>query len=198
MGSTTAGGRVEAWNQVRSIQTQTSMKGENSLVVVDNLYRLLQAKAELSAAIGDKLTNGFPADVLMQISGITKSFGYHINKDGKKVYSTGIFTNLDSDVSDAGVKAGESISNVNLKLNPLSPYYPKIDIMSSKSSNVKEGFITPEHYRLRTQCIKLLDKREQMRLGKLAVDQNVIDIADRIYAYFSQRIIGATKSYSCG
>ena len=207
MGSSPAGTRVEIFNMTKSMINQSIINGKNTLTVVDNMYRLIQAKTEVDATAGLKLFRGFSTNLDDITYNVAKSFGItkrsNIIGEETEYSSTGIFTNLaqSDDIINAGAEAVQKINTSSIKLKSTHQYYPKIDFVESTSKNIAANTIGNLHYDLNKRVMTLLKQYEVIKekLYISSVDElsevDRIDLikAQQIEAYFSQRLSASTK-----
>ena len=179
-------------------------KKEDSLLFIDNIYRFIQAKAEISAEMKEILIeNGYPASIGSEVSKIEERI--NSNENGSITSFQAIYIPAD-DLSDEAVQTVMSYMDgqivLDRKIAELG-LYPAIDVFKSTSKMIDVDKIGKRHYNLVEESLKTLERYNELQeiISVLGIeelsekDKQTFYRARKIRNYFSQPMFVA-ESYT--
>lgn len=180
------------------------VKKEDSLLFIDNIYRFIQAKSEISAEMKEILIeNGYPADIASEISKVEERI--NSNKNGSITSFQAIYIPAD-DLSDEAVQTVMSYMDgqivLDRKIAELG-LYPAIDVFKSTSKLIDIDKIGKRHYDLVEETLKTLSRYNELEeiISVLGIeelseqDKSTFYRARKLRNYFSQPMFVA-ESYT--
>lgn len=180
------------------------VKKEDSLLFIDNIYRFIQAKAEISAEMKEILIeNGYSANVANEISKVEERI--NSNKNGSITSFQAIYIPAD-DLSDEAVQTVMSYMDGQIVLDRKVAelgLYPAIDVFKSTSKLIDVEKIGKRHYDLVEETLKILSRYKELEeiISVLGIeelsdhDKNTFYRARKLRNYFSQPMFVA-ESYT--
>ena len=170
-------------------------KKQDVLLFVDNIYRFIQAKAEIATELKQILIgNGYPADMASQMSNIEERI--NSNQNGSITSVQAIYIPAD-DLNDDSVQTIMSFMDgqivLDRKIAELG-IYPAIDVFNSTSKLVDVDKIGERHYNLVEQVLKTLARYNDLEeiITVLGIeelseeDKGIFYRARKLRNYFSQ------------
>ncbi len=170
-------------------------KKQDVLLFIDNIYRYMQAKAEISTELKQMLIgNGYPADMASEISKIEERITS--NENGSITSIQAIFIPAD-DITDDAVQTIMSYMDGQIVLDRKvaeSGIYPAIDVFKSTSKLIDIEKIGERHFKLVEEVLKVLDRYKELEelIAVLGIeelsdnDKNIFYRARKLKFYFSQ------------
>lgn len=170
-------------------------KGQDVLIFIDNIYRFIQAKAEISTDLKELLIeNGYPANMASEISGIEE----RINSTDKGSITSfqAIYIPAD-DLTDDAVQTVMSYMDgqivLDRKIAELG-LYPAINVFKSTSKLVDADKIGERHFNLVERVLASLTRYEELEeiIAVLGIeelseeDKFVFHRSRKLRNYFSQ------------
>ena len=170
-------------------------KGQDVLIFIDNIYRFIQAKAEISTELKELLIeNGYPANMASEISDIEE----RINSTDKGSITSfqAIYIPAD-DLTDDAVQTVMSYMDgqivLDRKIAELG-LYPAINVFKSTSKLIDADKIGERHFKLVEQVLAYLTRYEELEeiIAVLGIeelseeDKNVFHRSRKLRNYFSQ------------
>ena len=170
-------------------------KKQDVLLFVDNIYRFIQAKAEIATELKQILIgNGYPADMASLMSNIEERI--NSNQNGSITSVQAIYIPAD-DLNDESVQTIMSFMDgqivLDRKIAELG-IYPAIDVFNSTSKLVDVDKIGERHYNLVEQVLKTLARYNDLEeiITVLGIeelseeDKGIFYRARKLRNYFSQ------------
>lgn len=170
-------------------------KGQDVLIFIDNIYRFIQAKAEISTDLKELLIeNGYPANMASEISGIEE----RINSTDKGSITSfqAIYIPAD-DLTDDAVQTVMSYMDgqivLDRKIAELG-LYPAINVFKSTSKLIDADKIGERHFNLVERVLASLTRYEELEeiIAVLGIeelseeDKFVFHRSRKLRNYFSQ------------
>lgn len=170
-------------------------KGQDVLIFIDNIYRFIQAKAEISTDLKELLIeNGYPANMASEISGIEE----RINSTDKGSITSfqAIYIPAD-DLTDDAVQTVMSYMDgqivLDRKIAELG-LYPAINVFKSTSKLIDADKIGERHFELVERVLASLTRYEELEeiIAVLGIeelseeDKFVFHRSRKLRNYFSQ------------
>ena len=170
-------------------------KGQDVLIFIDNIYRFIQAKAEISTDLKELLIeNGYPANMASEISGIEE----RINSTDKGSITSfqAIYIPAD-DLTDDAVQTVMSYMDgqivLDRKIAELG-LYPAINVFKSTSKLIDADKIGERHFKLVERVLASLTRYEELEeiIAVLGIeelseeDKFVFHRSRKLRNYFSQ------------
>lgn len=171
------------------------VKKEDSLLFIDNIYRFIQAKAEISAEMKEILIeNGYPANIASEISKIEERI--NSNKNGSITSFQAIYIPAD-DLTDEAVQTVMSYMDGQIVLDRKVAelgLYPAIDVFKSTSKLIDVDKVGKRHYELVEETLKILSRYNELEeiIAVLGIeelseqDKYTFYRARKLRNYFSQ------------
>lgn len=170
-------------------------KKQDVLIFIDNIYRFIQAKAEISTDLKELLIeNGYPANMAGEISDIEERINSTDN--GSITSFQAIYIPAD-DLTDAAVQTVMSYMDgqivLDRKIAELG-LYPAINVFKSTSKLIDADKIGERHFKLVEQVLAYLTRYEELEeiIAVLGVeelseeDKNIFHRSRKLRNYFSQ------------
>ena len=170
-------------------------KKQDVLLFIDNIYRFIQAKAEIATELKQILIgNGYPADMASEMSKIEERI--NSNQNGSITSVQAIYIPAD-DLTDESVQTIMSYMDgqivLDRKIAELG-IYPAIDVFNSTSKLVDIEKIGERHYNLVEQVLKTLTRYNELEeiITVLGIeelseeDKGIFYRARKLRNYFSQ------------
>lgn len=171
------------------------VKKQDVLLFIDNIYRYMQAKAEISTELKQMLIgNGYPADMASEISKIEERISS--NDNGSITSIQAIYIPAD-DITDDAVQTIMSYMDGQIVLDRKvaeSGIYPAIDVFKSTSKLIDIDKIGERHFRLVEDVLKALTRYKELEelITVLGIeelsdeDKGIFYRARKLRYYFSQ------------
>lgn len=170
-------------------------KKQDVLLFVDNIYRFIQAKAEIATELKQILIgNGYPSDMASEISKVQERI--NSNQNGSITSVQAIYIPAD-DLTDDSVQTIMSYMDgqivLDRKIAELG-IYPAINVFNSTSKLIDVEKIGEKHYSLIEQVLKTLTRYNELEeiitvlgIEELSEEDKMIFYrARKIRNYFSQ------------
>lgn len=177
-------------------------KHQDVLVFIDNIYRMVQAEAEISTELGHMpIESGYSPALLTEISEVEERI--NSTKDGSITSFQAIFIPAD-DLDDGAVHAiskhldGQVVLDRKVAEKGL---YPAINVFNTTSNIIDPEIIGERHYRLVEESLKELSRYEELEqiVAVLGIDElseadhNTFYRARKLRNYFSQPMFVAEQ-----
>ncbi|MGM9882133.1 MAG: F0F1 ATP synthase subunit beta [Bacilli bacterium] len=170
-------------------------KKQDVLIFIDNIYRFIQAKAEISTDLKELLIeNGYPANMASEISGIEERI--NSNNNGSITSFQAIYIPAD-DLTDDAVQTVMSYMDgqivLDRKISELG-LYPAINVFKSTSRLIDAEKIGERHFNLVEKVLAYLTRYEELEeiIAVLGIeelseeDKLIFHRSRKIRNYFSQ------------
>lgn len=170
-------------------------KNQDVLIFIDNIYRFIQAKAEISTDLKELLIeNGYPANMAGEISDIEERINSTDN--GSITSFQAIYIPAD-DLTDDAVQTVMSYMDgqivLDRKISELG-LYPAINVFKSTSKLIDAEKIGERHFKLVEQVLAYLTRYEELEeiIAVLGIeelseeDKNIFHRSRKLRNYFSQ------------
>ena len=179
-------------------------KKQDVLLFIDNIYRFVQAKSEISAGLERiPIENGYPANLISTVSEVEERI--NSTKDGSITSFQAIYVPAD-DINDEAVRAIASHLDGRIVLDRKvaeKGIYPAVDILKTSSNMVDPEKIGEEHYNLVQRCLQYFSRYKELEeiIAVLGVDElsqadkNIFYRTRKLRNYFSQPMFVA-ESYT--
>ena len=170
-------------------------KKQDVLLFIDNIYRYMQAKAEISTELKQMLIgNGYPADMASEISKIEERISS--NNNGSITSIQAIYIPAD-DITDDAVQTIMSYMDGQIVLDRKvaeAGIYPAIDVFKSTSRIIDVDKIGERHFKLVEEVLKALTRYKELEelITVLGIeelsdeDKGILYRARKLKYYFSQ------------
>ncbi len=170
-------------------------KKQDVLLFIDNIYRFIQAKAEIATELKQILIgNGYPSDMASEMSKIEERI--NSNQNGSITSVQAIYIPAD-DLTDESVQTIMSYMDGQIVLDRKVAelgIYPAIDVFNSTSKLVDVEKIGERHFRLVEQVLKTLTRYNELEeiitvlgIEELSEEDKLIFYrARKLRNYFSQ------------
>lgn len=175
-------------------------KKEDSLVFIDNIYRFVQAKSEISMELKELLIeNGYPSNLLNEVSLVEERLGSNMN--GNITSFQAIYVPAD-DLNDEAVLTIQSYIDGTVTLDRSvaeKGIYPAINIEKTKSKLIDKDVIGERHYNLVERVLQYFQRYSELEnlIAVLGIDElsdddkNIFFRTRKIRNYFSQPMFTA-------
>lgn len=170
-------------------------KKQDVLIFIDNIYRFIQAKAEISTDLKELLIeNGYPSNMAGEISDIEERI--NSTGDGSITSFQAIYIPAD-DLTDDAVQTVMSYMDgqivLDRKISELG-LYPAINVFKSTSKLIDAEKIGERHFKLVEQVLAYLTRYEELEeiIAVLGIeelseeDKNIFHRSRKLRNYFSQ------------
>ena len=170
-------------------------KKQDVLIFIDNIYRFIQAKAEIATDLKELLIeNGYPSNMASEISQIEERI--NSNENGSITSFQAIYIPAD-DLTDDAVQTTMSYMDgqivLDRKISELG-LYPAINVFRSTSKLVDAEKIGERHYNLVERVLASLTRYEELEeiIAVLGIeelseeDKNIFHRSRKLRNYFSQ------------
>ncbi len=179
-------------------------KKQDVLIFIDNIYRFIQAKAEIATDLKELLIeNGYPANMANEVSQIEERI--NSNNNGSITSFQAIYIPAD-DLTDDAVQTVMSYMDgqivLDRKIAELG-LYPAINVFKSTSKLIDAEKIGERHYNLVEKVLACLTRYEELEeiIAVLGIeelseeDKNIFYRSRKLRNYFSQPMFVA-ESYT--
>ena len=195
MGDTPAGRYKSINTGLTLAEYYRDEKKEDTLLFIDNIYRFIQAKAEISSEMKELLIeNGYPSNLGSEISKVEERI--NSNKNGSITSFQAIYIPAD-DLSDEAVQSVMSYMDGQIVLDRHQAelgLYPAIDVFKSTSKLIDADKIGKRHYDLVEKTLQTLSRYNDLEeiISVLGIeelsdsDKQVFYRARKLRNYFSQ------------
>lgn len=175
-------------------------KKEDALVFVDNIYRFIQAKSEISMELKELLIeNGYPSNLLNEVSLVEERLGS--NNNGNITSFQAIYVPAD-DLNDEAVQTIQAYIDGTVTLDRSvaeKGIYPAINIEKTSSKLIDKDIIGERHYNLVEKTLKYFTRYSELEnlIAVLGIDElseedkNIFFRTRKIRNYFSQPMFTA-------
>ena len=165
------------------------------LLFIDNIYRYIQARSEISMELKEMLVgNGYPSSTAAEVSKIEERLGS--TKDGTITSFQAIYIPAD-DYNDDAVQNVVSYMDGQIVLDRHIAelgIYPAIDVFKSTSRLVDKDKIGERHFKLVEETLRYLTRYQELEeiIAVLGIDElseedkNIFHRSRKIRYYFSQ------------
>lgn len=179
-------------------------KKQDVLLFIDNIYRFVQAKTEISAGLERiPIENGYPANLISLVSEVEERI--NSTSDGSITSFQAIYIPAD-DINDAAVRTISSHLDGKIVLDRKvaeKGIYPAVDILHTTSSTIDPEKIGELHCQLVDQCIQYFSRYKDLEeiIAVLGVDElsqadkDIFYRTRKLRNYFSQPMFVA-ESYT--
>lgn len=180
------------------------VKNQDVLIFIDNIYRFVQAKAEIATELKQMLIgNGYPADMALDISKIEERIS---STDRGSITSFQAIYIPADDFTDEAVQTIISYMDgqivLDRKIAELG-LYPAIDVFKSTSKLVDVEKIGERHFHLVEEALRYLTRYQELEeiIAILGIeelseeDKNIFYRSRKLRYYFSQPMFVA-ESYT--
>ena len=177
-------------------------KNQDVLLFVDNIYRYVQAKSEISAELGrPPIENGYPPTLASDVSEVEE----RINSTGKGSITSfqAIYVPAD-DYDDEAVRTISGYLDGQIVLDRSvaeKGIYPAINVFKTSSVLVDPKMIGDRHYTLREETLRYLTRYEELEeiIAVLGIDElsdedkQIFYRSRKLRNYFSQPMFVAEQ-----
>ncbi len=164
-------------------------KKEDTLLFIDNIYRFIQARSEISAEMKELLIeNGYPSNLAAEISKVEERI--NSNDNGSITSFQAIYIPAD-DLSDEAVQSVMSYMDGQLVLDRHKAelcLYPAIDVFKTTSKLVDSEIIGYRHYDLVEQTLATLSRYQDLEqiISVLGIEE--LSDADKLTFYRARKL----------
>jgi len=170
-------------------------KNQDVLMFVDNMYRFVQAKAEISAELKRMpVENGYPSTMISDISNVEERINYKEN--GSITSFQAIYVPAD-DITDEAVMAISSHLDGQVVLDRKvaeKGIYPAVNVFKTKSKMIDVEKIGERQYKLVEEVLRYLTRYEELEeiIAVLGIeelsneDKNIFYRSRKLRNYFTQ------------
>jgi F-type H+-transporting ATPase subunit beta len=155
-------------------------QNKDVLFFIDNVYRFVQAGAEISTLLGRVPSEtGYQPTLASEVSEFQERI--RSRKGGSITAIESLYVPSD-DLTDPAVVAIFSYLDSILVLSRDKVQlglYPAIDPLASSSSNLDPSIIGREHFNIAQECLKILTKYEELRRVVMIIGMEELSKADR-------------------
>lgn len=170
-------------------------KNQDVLLFIDNIYRFVQAKAEISNELKNvPVENGYPTTMVSDVSGVEERINSVEN--GSITSFQAIYIPAD-DMTDEAVQTiithmdGQIVLDRHIAEEGI---YPAVDVFKSTSKAIDVNVVGDRHYKLVEQTLKYLTRYKELEeiiavlgLEELSDnDKNIFYRSRKLRNYFSQ------------
>lgn len=170
-------------------------KNQDVLLFIDNIYRFIQAKSEISNELKNvPVENGYPTTMISDVSDVEE----RINSTGNGSITSfqAIYIPAD-DMTDEAVQTILSHMDGQLVLDRKvaeKGLYPAVNVFKTTSKSVDIDVIGEKHYKLIEECLKYLTRYEELEeiIAVLGIeelgeeDKNIFYRSRKLRNYFTQ------------
>lgn len=177
-------------------------KKQDVLLFIDNIYRMIQANAEISAEFGHlPIDNGYSTTLLTEVAEVEERINSTV--DGSITSFQAIYIPAD-DINDAGVHAVLQHLDGQVVLSRKQAekgLYPAIDVFQTTSKLIDKEIIGVRHYNAVKDTIKILTRYNELEeiVAVLGIDdlseedKNIFYRARKLSQYFTQPMFVAEQ-----
>ena len=162
---------------------------QDVLLFIDNMYRFVQAKAEISTELKRiPIENGYPTTMVSDITDVEERI--NSTQDGSITSFQAIYIPAD-DITDEAVQAimghldGQVVLDRKVAEKGL---YPAINVFKSSSKAIDPEKVGEEHYNLVQETLKYLTRYEELEeiIAVLGIDE--LSEEDKLVFYRSRKL----------
>ena len=177
-------------------------KNQDVLLFIDNMYRFVQAKSELSAELEHMpIDNGYPATLLSDVAEVQERI--NSTENGSITSFQAVFIPADN-MNDAAVHAITSHFDGKLVLDRKvaeKGIYPAINVFRTDSKLISVDKVGERHYRLVQEVIRYMSRYQELEeiVAVLSIeelsqeDYNIFYRARKLRNYFTQPMFVAEQ-----
>lgn len=177
-------------------------KNQDVLLFIDNMYRFVQAKSELSAELEHMpIDNGYPSTLLSDVAEVQERI--NSTEDGSITSFQAVFIPAD-DMNDAAVHAITSHFDGKIVLDRKvaeKGIYPAINVFQTDSKLISVDRVGERHYRLVQEVIRYMSRYQELEeiVAVLSIeelskeDYNIFYRARKLRNYFTQPMFVAEQ-----
>lgn len=177
-------------------------KNQDVLLFIDNMYRFIQAKSELSAELEHMpIDNGYPSTLLSDVAEVQERI--NSTENGSITSFQAVFIPAD-DMNDAAVHAITSHFDGKLVLDRKvaeKGIYPAINVFQTDSKLISVDKVGERHYRLVQEVIRYMSRYQELEeiVAVLSIeelskeDYNIFYRARKLRNYFTQPMFVAEQ-----
>lgn len=164
-------------------------KKEDTLLFIDNIYRFIQARSEISSEMKELLIeNGYPSNLAAEISKVEERI--NSNDNGSITSFQAIYIPAD-DLSDEAVQSVMSYMDGQLVLDRHQAelgLYPAIDVFKTTSKMVDSEKIGYRHYDLVEQTLATLSRYQDLEqiISVLGIEE--LSDSDKLTFYRARKL----------
>lgn len=171
-------------------------KNQDVLLFVDNIYRFVQAKSEISNELKNvPVENGYPTTMISDVSDVEERI--NSTKDGGSITSFQAIYIPADDITDEAVQTILSHMDGQLVLDRKvaeKGIYPAVNVFKTTSKSIDIEKIGEKHYHLVEETLKYLTRYEELEeiIAVLGIeelsddDKNIFYRARKLRNYFTQ------------
>jgi len=156
-------------------------QNKDVLFFIDNVYRFVQAGAEISTLLGRVPSEtGYQPTLASEVSEFQERIR---SKQGGSITAIESLYVPSDDLTDPAVVAIFSYLDSILVLSREKVQlglYPAIDPIASSSSNLDPQIVGKEHFNIAQECLKVLMKYEELRRVVMIIGMEELSKADRV------------------
>src|SRR3989338_4992968 len=156
-------------------------QSKDVLFFIDNVYRFVQAGAEISTLLGRVPSEtGYQPTLVSEVSDFQERIR---SREGGSITAIEALYVPADDLTDPAVVTIFSYLDSILVLSREKVQlglYPAIDPMTSSSSNLSPSVVGREHFETAQECLRILAKYEELRRVVMIVGMEELSKADRI------------------
>jgi len=164
-------------------------KNQDVLLFVDNIYRFIQARAEIATELKQILIeNGYPSDMASDISKIEERI--NSNQNGSITSFQAIYIPAD-DLTDAAVQTIMSYMDGQIVLDRKvaeSGIYPAMNVFESTSKLIDVEKIGEKHYNLVEESLKTLTRYKELEEIITVLGIEELSEADKLIFYRARKL----------
>ena len=164
-------------------------KKQDVLLFVDNIYRFIQAKAEIATELKEILIeNGYPSDMAGEISKVEERI--NSNNNGSITSFQAIYIPAD-DLSDDAVQTVMSYMDGQIVLDRKVAelgIYPAINVFNSSSKLLDVEKIGERHYKLVEQTLSILSRYQDLEEIITVLGIEELSEADKLTFYRARKL----------
>ena len=177
-------------------------KNQDVLLFIDNMYRFVQAKSELSAELEHMpIDNGYPSTLLSDVAEVQERI--NSTENGSITSFQAVFIPAD-DMNDAAVHAITSHFDGKLVLDRKvaeKGIYPAINVFQTDSKLISVDRVGERHYRLVQEVIRYMSRYQELEeiVAVLSIeelskeDYDIFYRARKLRNYFTQPMFVAEQ-----
>jgi len=180
------------------------VKGQDVLIFIDNIYRFVQAKAEIATELKQMLIgNGYPADMALDISRIEERI---TSTDKGSITSFQAIYIPADDFTDESVQTIISYMDGQIVLDRKVAelgLYPAIDVFKSTSKLVDVEKIGERHFHLVEEVLRYLTRYQELEeiiailgIEELSEEDKLIFYRSRKLRYYFSQPMFVAESYT--
>ena len=156
-------------------------QNKDVLFFIDNVYRFVQAGAEISTLLGRVPSEaGYQPTLASEVSDFQERI--RSKESGSITALEALYVPAD-DLTDPAVVAIFSYLDAMLVLSREKVQlglYPAVDPLLSSSSNLDRAIVGEEHFNIAQECLKIVTKHEELRRIVVVIGVEELSKADRV------------------